>query len=128
MIHTKEKIKERAEEIQTILDEPYKDGNIEEATQRGNIMVCLMAETGKLLADAKYHQDQALSNSILKRLDIKLSPSTLNKLVEAECKEENYLVNWMERINRSCTHDLDWCRTLVSKAKEEMRFQSFMPG
>lgn len=29
-------------------------------------------------------------------------------------------MNWAERSNRSCTHQLEWCRTIISKAKAEM--------
>ncbi|GAB6121121.1 hypothetical protein [Dysgonomonas termitidis] len=45
----------------------------------------------------------------------------VNKIIDSLCKEEQYLVNWCERLNRSATHQLEWCRTLISKAKEEMR-------
>ena len=35
-------------------------------------------------------------------------------------KEEQYLVDWCERINRTATHQLEWCRTLIAKARAEM--------
>ena len=79
-----------------------------------------------MLADSKYHQDQKLKSSVFQTLKdtaklAGLSATAINKLIDANCEQENYMVNWIERLNRTATHQLDWCRTLVSKAKEEMR-------
>lgn len=97
-----------------------------EAVARGNDLTVYLARTGKMLADAKYHQDIAINeNTILVTETYKsMPPSTKNKLIEAMCQRENHLVNWLERLNRACTHQLDWLRTVISKAKEEMRFQN----
>ena len=37
---------------------------------------------------------------------------------------ENLLVNTLERLNRAATHQMDWLRTVISKAKEEMRYSN----
>lgn len=124
MIHTKEHIQSRAEHIQGYIQAEFEE-EMAAIESRGNNLCVYMAETGKLLADAKHHQDKARCESILQRLDSKLAPSVLNKLIDSSTFDENYLVNWMERINRSCTHELDWCRTMISKAKEEMRHLNF---
>lgn len=97
----------------------------EEITQvidRGNYCSAQMARTGKLLADAKIHRDRKLRGSIISELKkiTTLPTSTANKFADALCEDENYLVNWCERVNRACTHQVDWCRTLISKAKAEM--------
>lgn len=97
----------------------------EEALQRGNDLNVLIARTGKMLADAKYHQDgakvHAFENAINSGLVERLSPSTLNKHMDSVTQEENFMVNWIERIHRTAEKQLDWTRTLVSYAKEEMR-------
>lgn len=97
-----------------------------EATQVGNTLVVYLARTGKMLADAKYWQDDAIKNCTMVEIGMKrnISPTIMKKLIEASTKRENYLVNWIERLNRSCTHKLDWLRTLISKAKEEMKYQN----
>jgi hypothetical protein len=79
-----------------------------------------------MLADAKYHKDQKLKTAVFQTLRdtaklAGLSITTINKLIDANCETENYLMNWIERMNRTATHQIDWCRTLISKAKEEMR-------
>lgn len=97
-----------------------------EATQVGNTLVVYLARTGKMLADAKYWQDDAIKNCTMVEIGMKrnISPTIMKKLIEASTKRENYLVNWIERLNRSCTHKLDWLRTLISKAKVEMQYQN----
>jgi hypothetical protein len=96
----------------------------EDAIARGNDLAVHMARTGKMLADAKYWKDEAVKNSILQQLkdDINLPASALNKLIDSTTKRENYLVNWIERLNRTCTHDIEWLRTVVSFAKSEMNY------
>ncbi len=99
--------------------------DIQQAIDRGNYCSAQIARTGKLLADAKIHKDRKLNSEIITNLKkiVTLPATTANKFADALCEEENYMVNWCERVNRSCTHQLDWCRTLISKAKAEM--QSF---
>lgn len=96
--------------------------DIQQAIDRGNYCSAQLARTGKLLADAKIHKDRKLNSEIVTNLKkiVTLPATTANKFADALCEEENYLVNWCERVNRSCTHQLDWCRTLISKAKAEM--------
>lgn len=103
------------------------DDNPALLVEKGNELVVFLARTGKMLADAKYHQDTAYANSVIREMgrDAKIPPSILKNLVEASCKRENLLVNSLERLNRSCVHQIDWLRSLISKAKEEMKYENF---
>lgn len=102
---------------------------IEGCIKRGHELTAYMANTGKMLADAKYHRDQEIRNSALLSLkDSKrcgLPASTLNELIKADCKEINYLVNWIEQLDKEAKYQLEWLRTVVSKQKEEMRMSQF---
>lgn len=120
-IATQKEIQTELKAIQSNLEvEMTEDAN--EAVYRGNQLAVYMARTGKLLADAKIHKDRKLHSEVVTNLKkvITLPASTANKFIDALCYDENYLVNWCDRVNRSCTHQLDWCRTLISKAKAEM--------
>ncbi len=121
-----EDIKFELEAIQQFLEISISE-DMAEVEQRGNELTVYMARSGKLLADAKYHRDEKLNSAIVEELKkiLQLAPSTANKYIDALTKEENYLVSWSERVNRTCTHQIDWCRTLISKAKEEMRVSSY---
>lgn len=99
---------------------------IEEVVQRGNDLAVYIARSGKLLADAKYHLNEKMKHDVFETLrntgkGTGATATAINAIVKSLCKEEQYLVDWCERVNRSATHQLDWCRTLISKAKEEMR-------
>ena len=92
-----------------------------ECVVRGLDLMTYLARSSKMLADAKYHLDEATKNSILNELkeNIGLSPSMFKELVKATCKRENYIVNWVDRLNSSIVHQLDFLRTIISKAKAE---------
>lgn len=123
-------LKDILEELKTIQSEIIIEisEDVNEAIMRGNYLSAQIARTGKLLADAKIHKDRKLNSEIVAQMKkiVNLSATTANKYVDSLCVNENYAVNWCERINRSCTHQLDWCRTVISKAKAEM--QSFPSG
>lgn len=98
---------------------------VEEIVQRGNDLAVYIARSGKLLADAKYHLDRKMKSEVFDTLketgkQAGASAKAVNKIIDSLCAEEQYLVNWAERSNRTATHQLEWCRTLISKAKAEM--------
>ena len=101
--------------------------DVNEIVQRGNDLIAYLARTTKLLADAKYHKDNKLNSAFIDEIRkiSQLSASVANKYVDSLCKDENYLINWSERLNRTVTHQVDWCRTIVSKNKAEMQNLNF---
>lgn len=104
--------------------------NPEEALQRGNDLTAYIARTGKLLADAKYHLNESKNSEVMETLretakNAKATAKAVNALVDSICREEQYLVDWCERANRAATHQLSWCVTVISKAKEEMKMAGF---
>lgn len=99
--------------------------NVEEAVQRGNDLAVHIARTGKLLADAKYHLNVARKSEVFNTLratakEAGATSKAVNAIIDSICKEEQYLVDWCDRCNRTATHQLEWCRTVISKAKAEM--------
>lgn len=105
--------------------------NPEEAVVRGNDLAAYVARTGKLLADAKYHLNEAKNNEVMETLreaakNAKATAKAVNALIDSLCREEQYLVDWCERANRTATHQLSWCVTVISKAKEEMKLGRFV--
>ena len=98
-----------------------------EAVVRGNDLAVYMARTGKLVADCKYHRDQKLRSEMIKEYQklLDFPASVAVKYTETLVENETYAMTWATRLNASCTHQLDWCRTIISKAKAEM--QAFNP-
>lgn len=123
-----DKLRKEAQEIQDFLEVTMSD-DPQEVIERGNDLQVCMARTGKMLADAKYmlnkqkHQD---TMNIVREfiIDQKLSAKVQNAMIDGICKEWQYLVDWIERLNAACTHQLDWCRSVNSKNKEELRLSN----
>lgn len=120
-----EGIRNEAQQIQEFLEITMSD-NPQEVIERGNDLQVYMARTGKLLADAKYmlneqkrHETMDIIRDFI--IDQKLSAKVQNALIDGLYREEQYLVDWIDRLNAACTHQLDWCRSVNSKNKEEMR-------
>ena len=115
-------------ECQTI-QEYLEEGCSEELpllSEYGSKIAEYMARSGKMLADSKHWKQVANSKAIRKIAEEyagkKFPPALVVKdFIESECQIETHLLNWVDRLNTSCTHRLDWCRTLISKGKEELR-------
>lgn len=125
-IATPEKLFKEAESIQAFVDSYFQADVPEACAARGSDLEIYMARTGKMLADAKYWLHEQMNTGISETLKEALknkgwSATTINKKIEALCKNENYLVNWIERLNRTCTHQLQFMITMISKHKAEMQ-------
>jgi len=130
VITTLSDLNEEAKVIQSDLDVTMSE-DANEAQERGNMLAAHISRTGKMLADAKYHLNDKKKSDIMDSLRMiakdtpNASTTSVNELIKSLCKEEQYLVDWIERLNRTATHQLEWCRTVISKAKAEMAIGSF---
>lgn len=124
-IATTELIFESAKEMQAYTEAHYNADNPACIVDRANNLEVYMALSGKLLADAKYHYNDVLNSIFIQAVkdgnSAKMATSTMNKYIDSLVKDYQYLVDWLDRINRTCTHQLDVSRSLLSKMKEEMR-------
>ena len=130
-ITPKEDMLRELEEMDAYLNITTTD-DAEEITEYGNRVAVYVARAGRLLADAKHHLNTRMKEDTFDALrkTAKQGGATakaINAIVESLCAEERYLVDFAERMNRTCVHRLDWCRTLISKAKEEMRLAGMQP-
>jgi hypothetical protein len=114
-----------AKEIQAYCEITVSD-NPQEIFERIASLGVYIARTGKMLADAKFFlnkrkQDETVHiiNNIIQKE--KLSAKVQNSLMESICKDEQYLVDWIERLNRSATHQHEAARSLLSYEKENLR-------
>lgn len=113
---------EECKEMQDYLEEkPSDDPN--ELTERLAMLSVYMARSGDMLAQAKFLQDDMRSKVFEeKSFEIAtLSPTIASKMIESQTGECNYLVNWLDRINRSCVHQADSLRTIFSYVKENLK-------
>lgn len=125
-ILSKEQILENLALYQSQLDEKLVDDPnviIEQLTVAESIMV----NSGKMLADTKYWLNDAMHSdtiSTLKELATQnkiITSTAVNQIIKSLCKDQQYLVDWCERLNRSSTHRADLARSIISKQKAEMQ-------
>lgn len=116
-------LKSICQEFQSRLEMEFSKDDPDACLERMTELEVIMARSGQYLADAKYWQDEARGRlkQYVEELGSKYSISTLNDYVKAKTVDENHVVNWMERINRSCSHLTDNLRTTISYKKEELR-------
>jgi type III secretory pathway component EscV len=117
-LSTPEQIFKECQEIQAFITSGViSEGNA--LVERAHILNEYSARTTKMLADAKWHLDDLTNSEIMKliknELPEMLSLKNQNKFIESVCKDYNYLVNWLDRLNANLTHQLDMLRTLISR-------------
>ena len=101
----------------------------EEIKQRISDLQVFLARSGNMLAEAKKELRKKKTSEISKTIiDIAktqfLSSKAQNALVDSIAEDEAFLVDWLERINRSCTHQIDALRSLLSYEKESLRLNN----
>lgn len=120
---SKEQLEIKAQKMQAFLEErPGSEPN--DLIERLEFLNILVAESGKMLADAEWYRDQIIEGTIMdalkKSYEEKLSPSALNQYVKAVARDYNFLVKWIDRINATATHQIDGLRSIISYRKAEM--------
>ena len=122
-----------AENIQSFLEVTMSEQG-EEALARGNDLQVYVARTGKMLADAEYRLNEAKQSDMVRQI-VNLSNNidcvtakAVNAIVDSACKDQQFVYKMIERLNRTATHQLDWCRTVVSKAKADQYAQRNING
>ena len=118
-------LKEESKQIQDYLDIVVSNDPVELKDRIANLMV-YMSRSGEMLAQAKKILRARKTSEISKTIisiakEQCLSATVQNALLDSICEEESFLVDWIDRINRICTHQIDGLRTLLSYEKELMR-------
>lgn len=118
------KLYEESLQMQSFLEVTTSD-NPQELVQRLTDINVFMARSGKLLADAKLMQDKTVANIYARRGDyVTRMPATIaTKFISSQSGDVNYLVNLLDRINRTTVHQGDNIRTQISFAKQDMTLQ-----
>jgi hypothetical protein len=118
-----DQIHKELEDIQLFLETQYAADLSDQVQSRFDSLAAYMARSGKLKADSEWHYNQLLESSIMDTLkkgyEEKLSASTINKFVEAAARNYKFLLTWADRVNRTCTHQLDGLRSVMSTLRSE---------
>lgn len=125
-------LNKEAKEIQSFTEITMSE-DMNEVVYRGNALQVYIARTGAMLAEAEYvlnfRLETAVMSAIAEIMEAnKLSAGVQNALVASRLKEERKLVKTIERLNRTVTHQSEWCRSVLSKCREEMRLTNYLPN
>ena len=120
-----DEMKNEATDIQAYLDIVCSN-NPEELTERISQLMSYMSRSGEMLAKAKRllrsRKSEQIQNTIIEVARAEhLSASVQNALLESICEQEAFLVDWLDRINKACTHQIEGLRSLLSYEKEGLR-------
>ncbi|HPE40295.1 MAG TPA: hypothetical protein PLI77_04305 [Bacteroidales bacterium] len=122
---TIEEIKEEVHQYQKALEQPI-PLEINHCLERISFLSGVHCRTGYLLANAKKHlrtvKESQLYSHLLNRSDRYLSSQIQNAMLDGLAIEETYYVELLEKMNYACSQQIEVCRTIISKEKEEMRF------
>jgi uncharacterized protein YoaH (UPF0181 family) len=124
---TIDEIKAESETIQAYLDITVSN-EAAEMSERISMLMSYMSRSGEMLALAKKalraKKTQEINRTIISIAKAsRLSATVQNALLDSICEEESFFVDWLDRINRSCTHQIDGLRSLLSYEKEELRLR-----
>jgi hypothetical protein len=122
-----EELRIEAEFIQAYLDITVSN-NHEEMAERLASLMSYLSRTAEMLAKAKRilraKKTSEINNTIISIAKAAhLSASVQNALLDSICEDEAFLVDWIERLNKACTHQMDGLRSLISYDKEELRLR-----
>lgn len=113
--------------IQSFLEITCSD-NHEEISSRIRDLSAYLARTAYLLQEAKYNLRRKKASEISDIIvqiakEQYLSAKAQNALVDSIAADEHRLVDWLDRLNATCTHQIDALRSLLSFEKEQLRLR-----
>ena len=104
------------------------DDDIAIATDRGGNLAVYVNRTGYMLAEARQLYNDSVNKEILlldKNMTAKFTAKTQNLLIDSICSKEKFLVDHIEQLNKSAKYQLNFCITVISKCKEEMKYINY---
>lgn len=120
---TTEQIKVALESIRTMVDDPIESDDWKAVQDRLMYVASVLAWTSTMVADAKRNLLKKKEQAIASASASGHPASILSQLIQARCAEEEATYEEAERMNKAVTRIGEWCQTIISARKEEMKLQ-----
>lgn len=122
-VFSEEYVDSRLLDIYNIISCTYNDPTIVEAINRMEGLNAYLAESAKIVADAKFNLLKAKQKAYDDYLSLgkTLPPSVVTDYIKSRCPDQERAFSFAERINASITHQIDSLRTITSALKSELR-------
>lgn len=123
-----ESLLQEAMEIQSYMEITCSD-NPDEIIERIKYIGVYRARTGIMLAEAKRMYRRKRSSEITEKIiEIArqgfLSAKVQGAIIDSIAEDEAYLVDFIDRLNASCTHEQDALRSILSYERENLRLNN----
>lgn len=123
-----ESLLQEAIEIQSYMEITCSD-NPDEIIERIKYIGVYRARTGVMLAEAKRMYRRKRSSEITEKIiEIArqgfLSAKVQGAIIDSIAEDEAYLVDFIDRLNASCTHEQDALRSILSYERENLRLNN----
>ena len=120
---------EEATEMQAYL-ETLPEDNPDALSERIKILAVYQARSGYMLAEVKKTLSEKKKAEIVNTIiaiakENYLSAKAQNALVDSIATDEQFMVDWLDRINAACKHQLDAVRSLLSFEKEVYKTSNY---
>ena len=121
---------EEATEMQAYL-ETLPEDNPDALSERIKILAVYQARSGFMLSEAKKTLSEKKKAEIVNTIiaiakENYLSAKAQNALVDSIATDEQFMVDWLDRINAACKHQLDAVRSLLSFEKEVYKQNNYV--
>lgn len=121
-----EKLLEEAKTIQAYIEEKPNLASPDDVQGRLVELMSYLARSGEMLAQAKFLLRREKGGKIAEVVgmwskELNLSSKVQNTYLDCIAEKEAYLVDKLDRLNASITHQVDALRSVLSYMKEELR-------
>lgn len=113
-------LNEKINTIRGLLDVDVSDCDINDVESHGKRLAAIVGLSAETMAQSKKLYQGALLRAINGLKDSGLSPSVMMKTAQAQCGEEEAVMDYADRLNAGITHQLDYYRTCISLYKCEL--------
>lgn len=117
---TKEEITASLNLIRSIIDSDVIDLDIHTQTSKLLKLTQLMGLSAETKASAKKLLG-IKERCVFEMIDKKLPPTVQIRMLNAECYEENAILEYSDRLNSAIVHSIDGLRSVVSLYKQEVQ-------
>lgn len=116
-------IRAALESIRVIVDQPTEHDDWSAVQHRLMYVASILSWTATMVADAKRNLLKKQDQVIAQLAGSSLPASILTKQIASKCAEEEATYEEAERMNKAVTRIGEWCQTIISARKEEMKLQ-----
>lgn len=113
-------IGEKLKAIRELVETDMSGEHIDVLEAHGKRLAAIMGLSAETMAHSKKLYQKSLLKALNALKDQGLSASVLLKMAQAECGEDEAVMDYADRLNAGISHQLDYYRTCISKWKTEL--------